>query len=50
MAPGVADPEKTEKLTEEQKRTILADYAAAKRGEVVDALEALEEIRVAYGF
>lgn len=38
------------KLTQEQKDEILADYAAAKRGEVVDALTALEEIRIAYGF
>lgn len=50
MAPVVADPEKTEKLTEEQKREILEDYAAAMRGEVVDAHVALEEIRAAYGF
>lgn len=50
MAPVVADKEKTEKLTEEQKKEILEDYAAAMRGEVVDALEALEEIRRQHNF
>lgn len=50
MAPAVLEQEKTEKLTEEQKKAVLDDYAAAMRGEVVDARKALEEIRVAHGF
>ncbi len=50
MAPAVLEQEKTERLTEEQKKMILEDYAAAMRGEVVDARTALEEIRAAHGF
>lgn len=50
MAPVVADPEKTEKLTEEQKKTVLEGYNEALRGEVVDMESVLEEIRVAHGF
>lgn len=50
MAPAVMEQEKTEKLTEEQKRALLDDYAAAMRGEVIDARTALEEIRAAHGF
>lgn len=38
------------KLTQKQRDEILADYVAAKRGEVVDALTALEEIRREYNF
>ena len=49
MAPVAADKEKTEKLTEEQKRAILEGYNEALRGEVVDALTAIEEIRVRHG-
>lgn len=37
-------------LTDEQKKTILDDYAAAMRGEVVDARTALYKIRAAHGF
>ena len=50
MAPTVMEQEKTEMLTEEQKKTIVEDYAAAMRGEVLDARAALEEIRAAHGF
>lgn len=50
MAPAILEQEQAEKLTEEQKRTILEDYAAAMRGEVVDARAALEKIRAAHGF
>lgn len=50
MAPAILEQEQVEKLTEEQKRTILEDYAAAMRGEVVDARAALEKIRAAHGF
>lgn len=49
MAPAVANPEKTEKLTEEQKKMILEGYNEALRGEVVDALTAIEEIRARHG-
>ena len=50
MTPVVLEKEQAEKLTEEQKKTILEDYAAAMRGEVVDAQTALEKIRAAHGF
>ena len=50
MAPVVADNEKTEKLTEEQKRAILKGYNEALRGDYVDMKAALEEIRAAHGF
>ena len=50
MAPVVADNEKTEKLTEEQKRAILEGYNESLHDDGVDAIAALEEIRVAHGF
>ena len=50
MKPTTPDDEKSEKLTEEQKREIREGYDAAMRGEVVDARTALEEIRIAHGF
>lgn len=50
MAPAVLEQEQAEKLTEEQKKMILDDYAAAMRGEVVDARTALDKIRAAHGF
>ena len=37
-------------LTDEQKKEILEDYAAAMNGEVVDAREAMEKIRAARGY
>lgn len=49
MAPVVSKPEKTEKLTEEQKKAILKSYNQALRGEVVDALTAIEEMRARHG-
>ena len=33
-----------------QRTVVQEDYAAAKRGDTVDARSALEEIRAAYGF
>lgn len=42
--------EGVEALTDEQKRAILEDFAAAMNGEVVDAREALEKIRAARGY
>lgn len=42
--------ESESKLTQEQIDEIREDYEAAMRGEVVDALEALEEIRREYDF
>ncbi len=50
MATAALKEEQTEKLTEEQKKAILDDYAAAMRGEVTDARTALEKIRAAHGF
>ncbi len=50
MAPVVATPEKTERLTEEQKRAILDAYNESLRDNGVDAMAALEEIRAAHGF
>lgn len=50
MAPVVANKEKAETLTEEQKKTILEGYNEALRGEVVDMESVLEEIRAAHGF
>lgn len=50
MAPAVADKEKTEKLTEEQKRVILEGYNESLHDDGVDAIAALEEIRAAHGF
>ena len=50
MAPVVADNEKTEKLTEEQKRAILEGYNESLHDDGVDAIAALEEIRAAHGF
>lgn len=37
-------------MSESQQRMVLDDYAAARRGETVDARSSLEEIRVKYGF
>lgn len=37
-------------MSEPQRKMVLDDYAAARRGETVDARTALEEIRVKYGF
>ena len=50
IAPVVATPEKTEKLTEEQKKAILDAYNESLRDNGVDAMAALEEIRAAHGF
>lgn len=50
MAPVVANPEKAEKLTEEQKKMILEGYNEALRGDYVDMETVLEEIRAAHGF
>lgn len=50
MAPVVANPDKTEKLTEEQKKAILEAYNESLHDNGVDAVTALEEIRAAHGF
>lgn len=50
MAPVVANPEKTEKLTEEQKKAILDAYNESLHDDGVDAIAALEEIRATHGF
>ncbi len=51
MSPTVLEEQqRSESLTDEQKRAIIDDYAAAMRGEVVDARAALEEIRAAHDF
>ncbi len=50
MATVILEQDKTEKLTDEQKRAILEDYASAMKGEVTDARTALEKIRAAHGF
>lgn len=39
-----------ETLTDEQKKAILEDFAAAMNGEVIDARDALEKIRAARGY
>lgn len=40
----------SEQMPEDLARMILEDYAALKRGEVIDAFEVREEIRVEHGF
>lgn len=50
MAPVVLEQEKTEKLTEEQKKAILEAYKESLHDEGVDARAALESIRAAHGF
>lgn len=50
MAPVVATPEKTEMLTEEQKKAVLEGYNESLHDNGVDAMAALEEIRAAHGF
>lgn len=42
--------EGVETLTDERKKAILEDYAAAMNGEVIDAREAMEKIRAARGY
>ena len=50
MAPTVMEQEKTEMLTEEQKKAILQAYNESLHDNGVDARTALEEIRAAHGF
>lgn len=50
MAPAILEQEKTEQLTEEQKKAILKAYDESLHDNGVDALTALEEIRAAHGF
>ncbi len=50
MATAVLKEKQTEKLTEEQKKAILEAYNESLRDNGIDALAALEEIRVANGF
>lgn len=49
MATAVLKEKQTEKLTEEQKKAILKAYNESLRDNGIDALAALEEIRVAHG-
>ncbi len=49
MATAVLKEKQTEKLTEEQKKAILEAYNESLRDNGIDALAALEEIRVAHG-
>ncbi len=48
MATAVLKEKQTEKLTEEQKKAILEAYNESLRDNGIDALAALEEIRVAH--
>lgn len=48
MATTALKEEQTEKLTEEQKKAILEAYNESLRDNGIDALAALEEIRVAH--
>lgn len=47
---GSAEQERPGELSEEMKREILRGWSEAQRGEVVDALTVLEEIRRKHGF
>ena len=49
MATATLEQDKTEKLTDEQKRAILEAYSESLNDEGIDAFAAIEKIRVAHG-